>query len=194
MDDLSTFWNFIADFGDLAVLLPGLSAICLILCLRGKLREALVWCASFAGCFTLTLLLKITVGRVSFDLLGDRFVAASFPSGHTAMSAMFYLGLAALMRTSRSSGLQMMAASLFVTLTGLIATSMVVLDWHSGMDVAGGLLLGVGFAAFPAWMGRLRTRPPREVFALGLAAIAAIAVFHGIRLDTSMDIFRGIVL
>jgi len=194
VNDPSTLWNFIADYGDLGALLPGLCAICVILCSCGKLREACVWCGAFAGCLTLTLLLKIAMGPISIRLSGNGVTITSFPSGHAAMSAMFYLGLAALMRTSPSRILWAMTALFFVILTGLIATAMIALDWHSGAEVAAGLLLGAVFAAFPARASRFYTMPPQEVFALGLAAVATIATFHGVRLDTSIDMFRGIPL
>jgi undecaprenyl-diphosphatase len=101
----------------------------------------------------------------------------SFPSGH-AMLAPLVFGLGVLIwsaRTSRPRRLAMVAAAAALSL--VIGTSRVYLGVHWPSDVAGGLLLGTGWAALWVWwweragteVGRRRSGPrPTELARAGL--------------------------
>jgi hypothetical protein len=180
-------WNFVVDFGDIAVLAPATCAICVTLWLRGQSREALIWGMSFAGCVAITIFLKAAIGSVEFDLFGHRFPSKSPPSGHTAMSVAFYGGLAAFLRAALPGWIGGAAAAFLVSLAGLIAISTIILEWHTDIDVVAGLLLGGAFTAFLARTARLRSHSRLDGLALGLAALIVISALHGFRLDVKVE-------
>lgn len=180
-------WNFIVDFGDIAVLAPATCAICVTLWLRGQSREALIWGAAFAACVAITIFLKAAIGSVEFDLFGHRFPTKSPPSGHTAISAAFYGGLAAFLRAALPGWIGRVTAAVLVVLIGLIAVSTIMLEWHTDIDVVAGLLLGGVFTALLARTARVRSHSRLDGLALGFAALIVIAALHGFRLDVRVE-------
>lgn len=176
-------WNFVVDFGDIAVLAPGTCAICITLWLRGYKREALIWAVAFVGCVAITTFLKATIGFGWFDLLGHRFQVKSPPSGHTTISVAFYGGLAVLLRSALPGLTGRLAVALLAGLIALIAASTVILHWHTGIDVIAGLLLGSVFLLLLAQTARLHSYSPIDGVVVGITAVIVIAVLHGFRLD-----------
>lgn len=145
MSNTSTWWDFVVDFGDIAVLGPATCATCLTLWLRGHRHEASIRALSFAGCVTATVLMKATIGFVDVDLAGHRLVLKSPPSGHTAMSVAFYGSLAAFLWAALPPAWGRAAAAVLAVLTGLIGDATIILKWHTSFDVLAGLLVGVIF-------------------------------------------------
>lgn len=129
----------VTNLGDPVLLLPGAALLLCYLVRRGARRTAMLWLAAFALCIGLTVLSKF-----GLRLLGRAVLDIASPSGHTGLSATFYLCSAlALTQGSapriRAAGLA--AASLIVL---AIASSRVVLGAHDMAEIVVGLLIGAG--------------------------------------------------
>jgi undecaprenyl-diphosphatase len=129
------------------------SAIFLKLARRG--RMALVAVITIAGGLALTQALKAGFERSRPDLQLHEVVVytASFPSGHTAMSAITYLTLGALI-ARELSGFRLkvfvMLASVATTL--LVGVSRIYLGVHWPSDVLGGWSFAAGWSLL-CWAG-----------------------------------------
>lgn len=124
------------------------------LLLQGKPRAALLLLGAVAGGLLFSTLLKLGFDRPRPDLVPHeaRVYTASFPSGHSMLSAVTYLTLGGLMarlqpRRSLKSYLLFTAA----LLTVLVGISRVYLGVHWPTDVLGGWSAGAVWAAV-CWM------------------------------------------
>ena len=121
--------------------------------------EAIVWLGVILGGRLLSILFKLVFQRDRPPLV-NRLVAEttySFPSGHSVFAAVFFTMLAALLARVLPASrpwLRLLAACLCLGLAGVIGVSRVWLGVHYPTDVAGGLLLGVGWV-FAVWMIRI---------------------------------------
>ena len=89
--------------------------------------------------------LLIPRDRPSVQRLEDLPVDASYPSGHTAASIAVYAGLVLLLTsTIRDRGLRLAAWSAAVLLPIVVAISRMYRGMHHPLDVAGGVLVGIG--------------------------------------------------
>jgi undecaprenyl-diphosphatase len=124
------------------------------LLLQGKPRAALLLLAAVGGGLLFSTLLKLGFDRPRPDLVphGSRVYTASFPSGHSMLSAVAYLTLGGLLARvqprRRLKGYLLFAA---VLLTVLVGTSRVYLGVHWPTDVVGGWAAGAVWAAL-CWM------------------------------------------
>src|SRR3954463_6122646 len=84
----------LADFGEIAIIIPAFLAACGVLLLHGRRREAVLWALAIAACAAVTFASKILVGRFEISLFDRTFRSGAFPSGHAAISFVFYNGLA----------------------------------------------------------------------------------------------------
>jgi undecaprenyl-diphosphatase len=175
------FWLFVADCGDIAVILPAYLAVAAVLALHRRHREAIVWGLGLLACAAIAGLLKVEIGAFELTLFGHTFHAASFPSGHSSLSLAFYGGLAVLVGYRAPARLGRIAAALLLVFVALIAVAVWMLWWHPSMDIVCGLALGALCIAPLAAMPRRRSS--REVAAMLAAAVLLVAALHGTRFD-----------
>jgi len=134
--------------GVLVALLTTLGGTAL-LCFHGKLRQASYLVASIGLGLGLSTLFKSFVDRARPDLVphGSHVTSASFPSGHSMMSAIIYFTIAALL--IRAEERTRIKAFLFISavlICGLIGLSRIYLGVHWPTDVLGGWTAGAAWA------------------------------------------------
>lgn len=124
------------------------------LLLRRKLRAALFTLLAVGGGILLSTLLKVGFDRPRPDLVPHDSIVytASFPSGHTMLSAVTYLTLAALLSAVHANHV-MKAYLMFVAVlvTVSVGISRVYLGVHWPTDVLAGWTAGAAWAAF-VWL------------------------------------------
>jgi undecaprenyl-diphosphatase len=133
-------------FGSHLFLIPATILVALGLKSRGHSVSALLFCGSVVGGFGLNSLLKITFHRARPDLW-QALVAEhtySFPSGHAAMSTVFFGGLAAVaIHLSKRPAVRVTAVVLAAVAAVTIAGTRVYLGAHWTTDVVAGMLVGL---------------------------------------------------
>ncbi len=120
------------------------------LVLTGKRGAALLVLLSVGGGMLISSLLKNQIGRARPDLVphGDIVFTASFPSGHSLLSAVIYLTLGAMLaRVVEGLRLKAYVLVVAITLTLLIGCSRVYLGVHWPTDVLAGWCVGAGWAS-----------------------------------------------
>jgi undecaprenyl-diphosphatase len=133
-------------FGSHLFILPATLVVAAILRWKQHPVSALLFVGSVGGGFILNALLKITFHRARPNLwpalVTER--SFSFPSGHVAMSTVFYGGLAAVVfHLTNRTGPRIAALAFAVLAIGLIAWSRVFLGAHWVTDVTAGFLVGL---------------------------------------------------
>ena len=149
-DNLALLLTF---FGSHLFLIPATILVALVLRAKGHAVSALLFFASVGGGFVLNALLKITFHRARPDLW-PALVAEhtySFPSGHAAMSTVFFGGLASVVfhltdRRWPRIGAVVFALAAIVT----IAATRVYLGVHWTTDVVAGFVVGIFWVAVSA--------------------------------------------
>jgi undecaprenyl-diphosphatase len=132
--------------------------------LHGKLRHALVLVVTVLIGQAGSEMLKGLYGRPRPDLVphGVYVYSASFPSGHSMLSATVYLTLAALIASLEprrsAKALVFLTAILIMAAVGV---SRIYLGVHWPSDVLAGWCAGAGLALL-AWSVLLRGAPPRR--------------------------------
>lgn len=156
---LGTLADGLAHLADPLPLVLLLAVACAVALGRGRPRQALAAAVVVAGANVTTQLLKGLLAHPRYQsILGEsQIAAASFPSGHTTAAASIAIAFL-LVVPSRWRSLTALLGAGFVFAVGC---SVVVLDWHYPSDVAGGLLVAVGWG-FAVLAGLRAFGPPRR--------------------------------
>ncbi len=168
---------FLTDFADEAVVLPVAAVVLVVLLMLGWRRGALAWMMGVGGVLGTMLVLKLIVFACIWKLPK---LNLSSPSGHTAVAAVVYGGLLALLAPRRRGG-PFLAALTGGGLALLVGSTRLALHVHTVPDVLVGAAVGVlGAVLLRHFAGERpeRLSSPRLV----LAVCVAIALFHGHRL------------
>ncbi|RJR38364.1 MAG: phosphatase PAP2 family protein [Desulfobacteraceae bacterium] len=158
-DPVGPFWveemgRDITALGSIGVLTLVTLSVAGFLILDGKRRASLLITATVVGGLIISTMMKMSFDRPRPDLVphGAHVYTASFPSGHSAQSAVVYLTLGALLaRVYRRRRLKAYVLFLAVLVTFLVGVSRVYLGVHWPTDVLGGWTLGATWALL-CWM------------------------------------------
>ncbi len=120
------------------------------LLLQGRRRLALLLLAAVVGGALLTQALKFVYGRVRPETVPHLMeeTGASFPSGHSTLSAVVYLTLGSILSTPQrrlAVRIHIYASALFISL--LVGMTRVLLGVHYPTDVLAGWCVGIGWSA-----------------------------------------------
>ncbi len=154
------FQEMMRDFtalGSTGVLVLVTAAAAGFLSLEGKRRASLALVLSVAGGMLISQLAKMGLDRPRPDLVPHATVVytASFPSGHSMMSAAVYLTLGALVaRTRRIRRVKVFVLVVAVSLSLLVGVSRVYLGVHWPTDVLAGWAVGAAWALL-CWVAML---------------------------------------
>jgi undecaprenyl-diphosphatase len=135
--------------GSAPVLVIAVLAVVGFLALAKSHRLALFTLAASIGGLSLSSVLKYLIDRPRPELAAaDAFTfTSSFPSGHSMMSAVIYLTLAALIaRLMEKRRLKLYALGIAVALTFLVGASRIYLGVHWPSDVLAGWSAGAAWA------------------------------------------------
>jgi undecaprenyl-diphosphatase len=139
----------ITALGSAPALVIAVLAVVGFLALAKAWRPAIFILAASGGGLILSSLLKYTVDRPRPDLVphGNLIYTSSFPSGHSMMSAVVYLTLAALVaRLIERKRLKGYALGVAMILTLLVGVSRIYLGVHWPSDVLAGWSAGAAWA------------------------------------------------
>jgi undecaprenyl-diphosphatase len=140
----------ITALGGFAILTLLTSGVFIFLLLQGKPHAALFLVVVVVGGALLSTTLKGAFDRPRPDLVphGSYVQNASFPSGHSMLSAAVYLTLGALLaRLQSGRALKLYVLGIAVLLTVLVGISRVYLGVHWPTDVLAGWAVGAAWAA-----------------------------------------------
>jgi undecaprenyl-diphosphatase len=139
----------ITALGSAPALVIAVLAVVGFLMLAKAWRPAIFTLVASGGGIVLSSLLKYTVDRPRPDLVphGNLIYTSSFPSGHSMMSAVVYLTLAALVaRLIERRRLKGYALGVAIILTFLVGVSRIYLGVHWPSDVLAGWAAGAAWA------------------------------------------------
>ncbi len=143
--------------GGVSVLVFLTAVVVAFLSMQGKGHAAVFVVVAVASGVLLSTLLKLGFDRARPDLVphGSIVYSASFPSGHSMMSAVTYLTLGALLaRVQPRRRLKVFLLSVAVLLTVLVGVSRVYLGVHWPTDVLAGWTAGAAWASL-CWMAAM---------------------------------------
>jgi membrane-associated phospholipid phosphatase len=182
---LRTFLHALTDFGDSIITLPIAALVLIWFAVWGDWNARLAWFTGLIVCGAVTATLKIY-----FKACPVAGLDLDSPSGHTSMSLYVYGGLtlitAAQFANWRRSGV-LILGGLFIL---GIALSRAVLEYHSKLEVAIGLVIGAAALAL-FWLPFRAHRPAHmPVWPLWVAALAPIVLLSGRSMSAEGLLFR----
>ena len=146
---IEEFCRDLTALGGVAVLSIVTIAVTGYLYLTGRFRIMWLVLAAIGSGLVFSTLLKHGFDRLRPDLVphGSMVYTASFPSGHSMLSAIAYLTLATLLAQLRfDRKLKTYLVGLAVLITGAVGISRVYLGVHWPSDVIGGWAIGASWA------------------------------------------------
>ncbi len=141
----------ITALGSGAVLAIVVLIVTLYLILLKKYNAVLLVLGATIGGTILVTVIKLIVGRARPNVVPALMTetSLSFPSGHSAMSAVVYLSLAALLaRMEFSYKIKIYIMTIALLLTFMIGLTRIFLGVHYPTDVLGGWAIGIAWATF----------------------------------------------
>jgi len=137
---LHSFWRFFSDFGDTAVTGPLAILVIGFLVVVGQPRLAVRWALVIIGCAGALGTLKLASAVCSYPLAGSGLRS---PSGHTAMSIAVYGGMVAVVAPTLDRAARTALIAAITILTIGIALSRTIIGYHTPLEVASGVVVGV---------------------------------------------------
>jgi membrane-associated phospholipid phosphatase len=178
----------ISDCGDLALLLPLALVLAVLLWLRQSRRAALLLIACLCLCLGAILLLKLlflSCGRLWWPAMRS-------PSGHAGASAFVYGAWLTVHRVRVHGAATRLWGGVLLALIFTIATSRILLGYHTLPEVLLGSGVGLlGWAGFAHAWRRLPSPPIIDTRWLALWLSFALVTFHAQRLPAEHWIGRA---
>jgi membrane-associated phospholipid phosphatase len=155
--ELHSFWRFVSDFGDTAVTVPLAILVIGFLVIAGQPRLAVRWALVIIGCAGALGALKLASVVCSYPLAGSGLRS---PSGHVAMSIAVYGGMVAVIAPTLDRAARAALIAAITILTIGIALSRIIIGYHTPLEVASGLVVGIAaLLAVIAVAARYRAEP-----------------------------------
>lgn len=151
LEEMMRDFTALGSTGVLAIMMLGVTGF---LVMTRKSHAALMVLVSVIGGVLISQTMKWAFARPRPELVphGAEVFTASFPSGHSMMSAIVYLTLGALLaRTRHERGEKVYVLAFAIFLTVLVGVSRVYLGVHWPTDVLAGWVLGAAWALI-CWM------------------------------------------
>ncbi len=168
--------SFITDFGDSAVVLPLAMAVLVSLLWSRWFKAALAWGLVVVGCASLMLVLKLVFLACPVSVLQGVLLS---PSGHAAMSATVYGGMAGLLASQCRREWMVVTYAVTHMLVMAIALSLIAVRAHSPLEVMVGLGLGTVFATLFTLSLGPRLAGGAYLPGLGIGAALVLTATHG---------------
>ena len=184
---MQAIWSFVTDFGDTAVTVPlALMMACFLVAMKQPYL-ALGWCVAIGACVAVIGALKLALAGCPHPLFS---AGLSSPSGHTAMSTAVYGGFAAVAGAALARPARELLVGGVLALMIGIALSRAVLGYHSPIEVAVGLAVGV--AALVVILVCIDRHRPERLPAgrIVLAVLVVALLLHGERWPAEQAIHR----
>ena len=177
----------ITDLGDASLLLPACAILFLVLLATNQRTAARAWALSVAVCIA-----TVVIAKLGFEAWGSEVPALHIrsPSGHIALSATFYGGIAMLLAGRRSFVLCLAAWFSAAALVIAIAATRLMLHLHTPEEIAVAFVIGGGSLAVLA-----TSRPADAQIALPWAGLACVftvlaVATHGHDLTAEPELIR----
>jgi PAP2 superfamily len=150
--------RMITEFGDAGIVLA-IAAACGAWLWRQRSRQAaLVWSIAVLGCVASMVALKLGFYTGDLSVSG---VTLRNPSGHAALSAMVYGGVAWITASQLTDWRRPLLLLLGAAAVAAIAVSRRYLHFHSSSEVVVGVAVGAFWAALFLWYGYRHGPPAR---------------------------------
>jgi len=172
----------ITDLGESTVLLSTAIAASCWFWLSRQRQLALIWLFAVGGCAVTMLVFKLAFLSCGHLVLGG---TVHTPSGHSAMSALFY-GCAALTAqrlSPQAARHPVLLQTIAIVMAMMIGASRVVVHAHTPQEVVIGLAIGFAWQGIFAWL--LRRAGP-SVAMPPAAVLIALALLYGGLLTLTM--------
>ncbi|HWK48170.1 MAG TPA: phosphatase PAP2 family protein [Stellaceae bacterium] len=129
-------------------------------------------------------LVSITLGGELYDTIF--YMSTGAPSGHTALSAAIYGGIAMLFAVGSRGALRIGAPLLLLTAIIGVGFTRVALGSHTPADVVAGFLVGGSFAAVVGFVAARRQRewPPLMPLLASVLAVGLLLHLSGLRFQS----------
>lgn len=143
-----TFWRVVTSFGGFLFLSVLTLFTATYFYHKRNIADATIYAVGMLGGLFLVAALKYFTAVDRPDYVYAVEETFSFPSGHTALSAIFLIVTGYLYASQKTNSHKKIVLSITVLVSLLIAVSRLMLGEHWLLDVVGGYLLGLFFASF----------------------------------------------